>query len=59
MAAMWDEWARDIGVQPWPMPQTPDVAERTGTMIVPAYLEQYQKGWIVPGNRFAPFDVLG
>jgi arylsulfatase A-like enzyme len=43
MAAMWDQWARDIGVQPWPMPQTPDVAERTGTMIVPAYLEQYQK----------------
>jgi hypothetical protein len=25
------------------MPQTPDVAERTGTMVVPAYLEQYQK----------------
>lgn len=44
MAAMWDQWAKDIGVQPWPMPQTPDVSERTGEMVVPAYLEQYQKG---------------
>lgn len=42
MAAMWDAWAKEIGVQPWPMPQTP-AGQRTGAMVVPAYLEQYQK----------------
>lgn len=41
MAAMWDSWARDIGVQPWPMPQTPPNA-RTGKLGVPPYLQKYQ-----------------
>ena len=48
MVAMWDEWAKDVGVQPWPMAQTPDTAERTGTMVVPAYLGQYQKSGSPP-----------
>ena len=39
---MWDSWAKEIGVQPWPMSQTPP-AERTGALVVPVYLEQYQK----------------
>lgn len=43
MAAMWDSWARDIGVQPWPMPQTPP-NERTGELGVPPYLQKYQTG---------------
>ena len=42
MATMYDEWATKIGVQPWPMPQTP-LAEGSGEMPVPAYLEQYQQ----------------
>jgi len=37
MANMWQQWASDIGVQPWPMPQTPP-AERTGEMKTPPYL---------------------
>jgi arylsulfatase len=41
MAVMWDTWAKDIGVQPWPMPQTPP-GERTGKMSVPPYLQRYQ-----------------
>lgn len=41
MTAMYDEWAKKIGVQPWPMPETP-AADGTGKMEVPAYLEQYQ-----------------
>ncbi len=41
MAAMWDAWAKRIGVQPWPMPQTPP-GERTGKMVVPPYLQKYQ-----------------
>jgi arylsulfatase len=43
MAAMWDSWAREIGVQPWPMPQTPP-GERTGKLGVPPYLRKYQPG---------------
>jgi arylsulfatase len=42
MASMYDEWAKKIGVQPWPMPETP-AADGTGKMEVPAYLEQYQQ----------------
>ncbi len=38
MAAMYNDWTQRIGVQPWPMPQTPP-AEGTGAMPVPAYLE--------------------
>ena len=41
MAAMYDGWAKKIGVQPWPMPETPS-GERSGKMVVPAYLEPYQ-----------------
>ena len=37
MTAMWDDWAKRCGVQPWPMPQTPP-NERTGAMPVPPYL---------------------
>jgi arylsulfatase len=43
MAAMWDSWAKEIGVQPWPMPQTPP-NERTGELGVPPYLRKYQVG---------------
>jgi arylsulfatase len=43
MAAMWDSWAKEIGVQPWPMPQTPP-NERTGNLGVPPYLRKYQAG---------------
>ena len=41
MAAMYNAWAKRIGVQPWPMPETPK-REGTGAMEVPAYLEKYQ-----------------
>ena len=41
MAAKWDAWAKAIGVQPWPMPETP-TNERTGKLGVPPYLRQYQ-----------------
>lgn len=41
MAAMWDAWAKAIGVQPWPMPQTPP-NQRTGELGVPPYLQKYQ-----------------
>lgn len=41
MAAMHEEWARRIGVQPWPMPQTPP-REGSGKLEVPPYLEKYQ-----------------
>jgi arylsulfatase len=41
MRAMWDAWAKRIGVQPWPMPQTPP-GERTGKLTSPPYLEKYQ-----------------
>lgn len=37
MAGMWQPWASDIGVQPWPMPQTPP-GERTGEMKTAPYL---------------------
>ena len=37
MAAMWDEWAERIGVQPWPMPETP-AGERGTNLPVPPYL---------------------
>jgi arylsulfatase len=43
MAAMWDSWAWEIGVQPWPMPQTPP-NERTGKLGIPPYLQKYQGG---------------
>jgi arylsulfatase A-like enzyme len=42
MAAMWQAWADRIGVQPWPMPQTPPGA-RKGTMAVPPYLQKYNQ----------------
>lgn len=38
MAAQWQTWADSIGVQPWPMPQTPP-AERTGELRKPEYLD--------------------
>ncbi len=41
MAGRWDAWAKAIGVQPWPMPETPP-NERTGKLGVPPYLRQYQ-----------------
>lgn len=39
MSAMYDAWAKQIGVQPWPMPQTPPGA-RTGAMLTPPYLKE-------------------
>jgi arylsulfatase len=39
MAAMWDDWAKRIGVQPWPMPETPP-NERSGKLAVPPYLQK-------------------
>ncbi len=39
MAAMYDAWATRIGVQPWPMPETP-AGERTGKMDTPPYLRK-------------------
>jgi arylsulfatase len=41
MAAMWDDWAKRIGVQTWPMPQTPP-NERSGKLVTPPYLQKYQ-----------------
>ena len=38
MVADYAEWATRAGVQPWPMPETPQGAERSGTMIAPPYL---------------------
>ncbi|MEO6924838.1 MAG: hypothetical protein ABI142_13510, partial [Bryocella sp.] len=37
MAADWGAWAKRIGVQPWPMPQTPP-SQRDGAMDAPDYL---------------------
>lgn len=39
MAAMYNDWAHRIGVQSWPMPQTP-AGERTGAMPTPPYLRK-------------------
>ena len=41
MAAMWNDWAKRIGVQPWPMPETPP-NERTGALRSPPYLAPSQ-----------------
>ena len=38
MASDYELWARRVGVQPWPMPQTPRGAEREGAMPSPPYL---------------------
>jgi arylsulfatase len=32
------EWAKRVGVQPWPMAETPRGSEREGAMTTPAYL---------------------
>ena len=37
MAGQWHAWAERIGVQPWPMPQTPK-GEQDGAMMAPPYL---------------------
>jgi arylsulfatase A-like enzyme len=37
MADQWQAWAKQIGVQPWPMPQTPR-GEQDGAMTAPPYL---------------------
>ena len=39
MAADYAKWAEYVGVQPWPMPQTPEGA-RTGAMTTPPYLRK-------------------
>jgi arylsulfatase len=39
MAAQWQSWADSIGVERWPMPETPP-GDRTGEMTVPPYLEK-------------------
>ncbi len=39
MTAMYDAWAKKIGVQPWPMPETPK-AEGSGVMPTPLYLKK-------------------
>ncbi|MFC6646899.1 arylsulfatase [Granulicella cerasi] len=41
MTAEWNEWAKRVGVETWPMPQTPP-RERTGELGVPPYLKKYQ-----------------
>jgi arylsulfatase len=38
MADDYAKWARRVGVQPWPMPQTPAGSERDGAMPSPDYL---------------------
>jgi arylsulfatase len=38
MEAMYEAWAAKIGVQPWPMPQTPQGSTRTGALVTPPYL---------------------
>jgi arylsulfatase len=38
MAAEYAAWAKHVGAQPWPMPQTPDGAIRLGAMPSPPYL---------------------
>lgn len=38
MAADYAEWARRVGAQPWPMPQTPNGPIRNGAMPSPPYL---------------------
>jgi arylsulfatase len=38
MADDYASWARRVGVQPWPMPQTPPGPERQGSMPSPEYL---------------------
>jgi hypothetical protein len=37
MLADYVAWAERVGVQPWPMPQTP-AGRRTGAMTAPEYL---------------------
>jgi arylsulfatase A-like enzyme len=39
MAVQWQTWANSIGVQPWPMPQTPP-AEGSGALRTPPYLQR-------------------
>jgi arylsulfatase len=39
MIAAYDAWAKQIGVRPWPLPETPH-PDTFGTMPVPAYLRQ-------------------
>jgi arylsulfatase len=38
MAATYSAWAERVGVQKWPMPQTPPGSERDGAMAAPQYL---------------------
>jgi arylsulfatase len=38
MAADYAVWAKRVGVQPWPMPETPRGSERDGAMSSPEYL---------------------
>jgi arylsulfatase len=38
MADDYAAWARRVGVQPWPMPETPRGSEREGTLASPDYL---------------------
>jgi len=38
MAADYAKWAKRVGVQPWPMPETPAGSERDGAMPSPGYL---------------------
>lgn len=42
MTQMYDNWAKMVGAQPWPMPQTPG-REGSGKMPTPAYLEVDQQ----------------
>ena len=39
MAAAYADWAKQVGVQPWPMPETPP-NQRQGTMPSPEYLRK-------------------
>ena len=38
MADDYAGWAKRVGVQPWPMPETPRGSERDGAMTSPDYL---------------------
>ena len=40
MAGDYGAWAKRVGVQPWPMPETPPGDTRTGAMILPQYLRR-------------------
>ena len=47
MIYLWQDWARQIGVQPWPMPTTPK-GEVNSQIATPPYLKRYQSDGQAP-----------